>query len=52
MERVIWVSEKEAKSEELAALHSRHRKISSANSSALARFASYVYDKAENKCTD
>lgn len=39
------------KSEKLATLHSRHKEISSANS-ALARLASYVYDKAENKCTD
>ena len=32
-------------------MHSRHREISSAHS-ALTRLASYVYDKAENKCTD
>jgi len=43
--------EREVKSEKLAALHSRHKEISSANS-ALARLPSYVYDKAENKCTD
>lgn len=43
--------EREVKSEDLAPLHSRHKEISSANS-ALARLASYVYDKAENKCTD
>lgn len=40
--------EREVKSEKLAALHSRHKEISSANS-ALARLPSYVYDKAENK---
>lgn len=43
--------EREVKSEKLAVLHSRHKEISSANS-ALARLASYAYDKAENKCTD
>lgn len=43
--------EREVKSEKPAVLHSRHKEISSANS-ALARLASYAYDKAENKCTD
>ena len=43
--------DREEKSEKLAALHSRHRESSSAHS-ALTRLASYVYDKAENKCTD
>lgn len=43
--------EKGEKWDKLAALHSRHRKIASAGG-ALARLASCVYDKAENKCTD
>lgn len=39
------------KSEKLVVLHSRHRKISSWNI-LLTGLASYVYDKAENECSD
>ena len=52
MVRVVLAREKEKRNRRnWPALHSRHRKISSANS-AVAGVASYVYDKAENKATD
>lgn len=52
MERVVLAREEEMKDlSNWPALHSRHRKNSSANST-VAGVASYVYDKAENKAAD